>query len=247
MNVAGKVALVTGGARRIGRALVAALHGAGMEVVIHCRASRAEADALAAELNARRPASACVLAADLNDLASLRALARDAVAWRGRLDALVNNASNFYPTALDALREEDWDALLGVNLKAPLFLSAALAPELRARRGAVVNIIDIHAERPLAGYPVYSVAKAGLAMLTRALARELAPAARCNGVSPGAVLWPEDDGNSERRRQEIIARTALKRQGSPADVAAAALFLIRDAEYVTGQILAVDGGRTVTQ
>ncbi len=240
------VALVTGAAHRVGAAIVRHLHATGYRVLIHYRRSAAPAQALAEELEGLRPGSARTLAAELLDTAALPGLVERARAAWGRLDALVNNASVFYPTPLGAIEERHWEELLGTNLKAPLFLAQAAAPELRRRRGAIVNIVDIHAERPLKGHPVYSVAKAGLAMLTRSLARELGPEVRVNGVAPGAILWPEQ-GLDEAQRREIVARTALKRRGEPADVARAVLFLLRDAPYVTGQILAVDGGRSLGQ
>ena len=238
------VVLVTGAAHRVGAAIVRHLHAAGYRVLIHYRRSAEPARALAAELEGRRPGSARALEADLLETSALPELVERARAAWGRLDALVNNASTFYPTPLGTIEERHWKDLLGTNLKAPLFLAQAAAPELRRRRGAIVNIVDIHAERPLKGHPVYSIAKAGLAMLTRSLARELGPEVRVNGVSPGAILWPER-GLDEARRREIVERTALKRRGEPADVARAVLFLLRDAPYVTGQILAVDGGRSL--
>jgi pteridine reductase len=176
---------------------------------------------------------------------ALERMARDVVERAGRLDVLINNASNFYPTPLGTVTEEQWDDLVGSNLKAPLFLTQALLPDLRAAHGVVVNIVDVHAQRPLRDHPVYGAAKAGLAMLTRSLAKDIGPDVRVNGVSPGAILWPEGDGMSDKLRAGIIKQTALKRAGEPEDIAAAVLFLVRDAPYVTGQIIAVDGGRSV--
>ncbi|RMD77925.1 MAG: pteridine reductase [Gammaproteobacteria bacterium] len=238
------VALITGAAHRVGAAIARHLHGAGYRVLVHYRRSAQAARALARELDRLRPGSAGTLQGDLLCTAALPALVEEAVARWGRLDALVNNASSFYPTPLGSIEEGHWEDLMGTNLKAPLFLAQAAAPELRRRRGAIVNIVDIHAQRPLKGHPLYSVAKAGLAMLTRSLARELGPEVRVNGVAPGAILWPEQ-GLDEARRAEILERTTLKRRGEPADVARAVLFLLRDAPYVTGQILAVDGGRSL--
>jgi len=181
----------------------------------------------------------------VRDVRALERMAHDVVERTGRLDVLINNASNFYPTPLGTITEEQWNDLVGSNLKAPLFLTQALLPALRATQGVVVNIVDVHAQRPLRDHPVYGAAKAGLAMLTRSLAKDLGPDVRVNGVSPGAILWPEGDGMSDKLRAGIIKQTALKRAGEPEDIAAAVLFLVRDAPYVTGQIIAVDGGRSV--
>jgi pteridine reductase len=238
--------LVTGAGRRIGAAITRALHGAGMDVVLHCHRSRAEADFLAAALNASRPGSATVVQADLLDVAALPALVERAAESFGRLDGLVNNASTFHATPLGSVSPGDWDDLLGTNLRAPMFLAQAAAPRLREARGAIVNVVDIHAERPLAGYPVYSVAKAGLAGLTRALALELAPEVRVNGVSPGAILWPESGEHfAPDERERIERQTPLARTGRPEEVAGAVKYLLLDAPFVTGQILAVDGGRSL--
>jgi pteridine reductase len=238
--------LVTGGARRIGAAIVRALHGGGARVALHCNRSRAAAEALAAELNAIRAGSVAVVQADLLDVAALPGLVEQAASALGGLDGLVNNASSFHATAMGRIERGDWDDLLGTNLRAPLFLAQAAAPRLRAARGAIVNVVDIHAERPLAGYPVYSIAKGGLAALTRALAIELAPEVRVNGVSPGAILWPEDgDDFPAAERARIEAQTPLARTGRPEEVAGAVKYLLLDAPFVTGQILAVDGGRSL--
>jgi pteridine reductase len=242
--LAGKSALVTGAARRVGAAIARELHTQGANVLIHHRASTAEARALASSLNAVRAGSAALAQAELRDTASLAGLVEHTVKAFGRLDILVNNASAFYPTPLGEITEAEWDELVGANLKAPLFLSQAATAELRRTQGLIVNIVDIHALRPLKRHTVYSITKAGLAMLTRALARELGPAIRVNGVAPGPVLWPEDDIDPALK-QDIIARTALKRPGSPEDVARAVAFFAKDAPYVTGQILAVDGGRSI--
>jgi len=236
--------LITGGARRVGAAIARCLHDAGANVCVHYRSSTAQAVALVAELNARRARSACCRAADLLDSGAPEALVAAVLDEFGGLDVLVNNASSFYATPVGRITCADWDDLVGTNLKAPLFLAQAATPALRARRGLILNIVDIHGLRPLRDHPVYSVAKAGLAMLTRSLARELGPQIRVNGIAPGPVLWPQN-GLDEHLQREIVDKTALKRQGTPADVARTALFLARDAPYITGQIIAVDGGRSI--
>ena len=239
----GRAVLVTGAARRLGAAVARRLHACGADLALHCRRSVAEAHELAAELCARRPDSATVITADLADAQSAPGAAAAATAAFGRLDALVNNAAAFAPGGADPADLAVWDEAQAVNARAPWLLAEAAAPELRARGGCVVNVLDIYALRPLPGYPAYSVSQAALAGVTRALALELAPEVRVNGIAPGAILWPEaDDG---RDRQAIVDSTALGRAGEPADVAAAALFLIRDAGYLTGEILAVDGGRSL--
>jgi pteridine reductase len=238
--------LVTGGARRVGAAIVRALHAAGASVVVHCHRSRSEGEQLLAGLEAARAGSTAIVQADLLDTARLPILVEEAAACFGRLDALVNNASSFHATPLDDLGVEAWEDLVGTNLRAPLFLSKAAAPHLRASHGAIVNIVDIHAERPLAGFLAYSVAKSGLAGLTRALALELAPEVRVNGVSPGAILWPENgDAFPPGERERIMVRTPLRRPGTAEDVAGAVKYLLFDAPFVTGQVLAVDGGRSI--
>ena len=239
----GKTVLVTGAAKRVGRAIAGELHAAGANVMIHYRAARADAVALADELNVRRPGSAALVQADLLDTAALPTLVEACVAQFGALDALINNASSFFATPLGRIDLAAWDDLVGSNLKAPLFLAQAAAPQLRAVRGAIVNITDIHGERPLAGYPLYCAAKAGLLGLTRALAVELAPEVRVNAVSPGPIIWPQD-GFDDARRAAIVDHTLLKRTGSPQDIARAVRFLLAEAGYVTGQVLNVDGGRT---
>jgi pteridine reductase len=243
-TLAGRSALITGGARRIGAAIAHRLHGAGMNLALHYRHSRTEAERLAAELEAARPESVQLLRADLLDTARLPELVDACVVRWGRLDVLVNNASSFYPTPLDTATEAQWDELLGSNLKAPFFLARAAAPQLRAQHGAIVNLVDIHAERPRDHHPIYSAAKGGLLSLTRALARELRPEVRVNAVAPGAILWAEGDEDPATRRA-ILDRVALGRLGEPDDIARAVLFLVRDGGYVTGQILAVDGGRSL--
>jgi pteridine reductase len=238
------VALVTGGAQRIGAALVRRLHGAGMNVVIHYRHSGAAAGALVDELEQQRADSVVLAQADLADTERLAALVEQAARAWGQLDVLVNNASSFYPTPFAAVSPDQWEDLIGVNLRAPFFLSQAAAPHLAERRGCIVNIADIYGERPLRFYPVYSISQAGLIMLTKALARELGPEIRVNAVAPGAILWPDQELD-EATQKRIIARTTLKRRGCPEDIAEAVLFLIGSAEYISGQTLAVDGGRSV--
>lgn len=242
----GKVVLVTGGAKRVGAAICRQLHAAGADIALHYRASAAEAQALQAELNAQRADSVAIFQADLLDLASLPPLVAAIVARFGRLDGVVNNASSFYPTPLAGVNEAQWRDLLGSNLQAPLFLAQAAADELRRAHGSIVNIVDIHADRPMQGHLLYNVAKAGLRGLTLALAQELAPLVRVNGVSPGAILWPsEGDWQDVQKRADIIEHTLLKREGEPSDIARTVVFLMQDAPYITGQILAVDGGRSI--
>jgi pteridine reductase len=239
-----QVVLITGAARRVGAEIARTLHAAGANVLIHYRTSAAAAIALADELNRTRPHSASIHAAQLANAGAPEKLVAATLLEFGRLDILINNASSFYSTPVGQITEAAWDDLMGSNLKAPLFLSQAAAPSLRAQRGLIINMIDIHALRPLKAHPVYSAAKAGLAMLTRSLARELGPEVRVNGIAPGPVLWPEGDMEDELKR-EIIGKTALKRHGTPQDIARTALFLSKDAPYITGQIIAVDGGRSI--
>lgn len=240
----GRWALITGAAKRIGAVVARTLHEAGANVAVHYFSSSQHADRLVAELNAARADSAMAIQADLRSIDSIHALVDTVVSRTGQLDLLVNNASTFYPTPLGTITEEHWDDLINANLKAPLFLSQAAFPHLRAARGVIINIIDVHSQRPLRDHLVYGPAKAGLAMLTRSLAKDLGPEIRVNGVSPGAILWPEE-GLPEKTQQSIIREIALKRVGAPEDIASAVLYLARDATYVTGQILAVDGGRSV--
>ena len=242
--LAGQAVLVTGAARRVGAAIARKLHGAGANVLLHYRTSTGEAESLARELNDARPKSARTLKADLLDVDQLAPLVDAAVAAFGRLDILVNNASTFYPTPMGTISAHDWDDLMGTNVKAPLFLSQAAAVALRKSAGLIINLVDIHGSRPLKQFAVYCTAKAALAMLTRSLARELAPEVRVNGIAPGPIMWPEDAPDAELKAK-IISRTLLQRQGSADDVARTALFLAADAPYITGQILAVDGGRSV--
>jgi pteridine reductase len=239
-----KTVLITGAARRVGASIARVLHAAGANLVLHYRSSAEDAAALERELNALRPDSARSVDCDLLEVAQLPQLVDSAGAAFGGLDVLINNASTFYPTPLGDITEIDWNDLIGTNLKAPLFLAQAAAPLLQAAQGLIVNVADIHGLRPLRRYPVYSIAKAGLIMLTKSLARELGPRVRVNAVAPGPVMWPED-GLDTALQENITQRTALKRIGSPEDVARACLYFASDAPYVTGQILAVDGGRSI--
>jgi pteridine reductase len=239
-----QVVLITGGARRVGAEIARTLHAAGANILIHYRTSAAAAIALADEFNSMRAHTAAIFAAHLLSADAPDKLVAATLLEFGRLDILINNASSFYPTPVGQITLPQWDDLVGTNLKAPLFLAQAAAPSLRAQRGLIINMIDIHALRPLKAHPVYSTAKAGLAMLTRSLARELGPEIRVNGIAPGPVLWPEGEMDEELKR-EIIFKTALKRHGTPQDIARTALFLAKDAPYITGQIIAVDGGRSI--
>jgi len=243
-SLTGKGVLITGSARRVGAAIARELHAAGASIVVHYRRSSGEAEALAGELNSARAQSATTIQADLLDIQRLPSLVEFTVRTFGSLDVLVNNASTFYPTPVGEITPAAWDDLLGTNLKVPLFLSQAAAPALRRAGGLILNIVDIHALRPLRDHTVYCAAKAGLHMLTRSLAKELGPEIRVNGISPGPVLWPEGQGD-QAMREKVIQRTILKRMGTPQDVARTALFLAAHAPFVTGQILAVDGGRSV--
>ena len=236
--------LVTGAAKRIGAAIARTLHEAGANIAVHYFSSSSAAEAIIAELNAKRANSALGVPADLRDTAELERMVAQVLARCGRLDALINNASSFYPTPLGTVTEEQWHDLIDSNLKAPLFLCQAALPHLKAAGGAIVNIIDVHAQRPLRNHAVYGPAKAGLAMLTRSLAKDLGPEIRVNGVSPGAILWPEY-GMEENIQHNIIRQIPLKRAGEPQDIASTVLFLVRDAPYITGQIIAVDGGRSI--
>ena len=240
----GKTALITGAARRVGAGIARALHAAGANVVVHFRTSAEAAEALVDDLNQARPGSAIAVEADLLDVSQLKALPEAATAAFGALDLLVNNASTFYPTPMGDITEIDWDDLIGTNLRAPLFLSQAAAGPLRISNGLIINIADIHGMRPLGRHSVYSVAKAGVIMLTKSLARELGPAVRVNAIAPGPVMWPED-GMDRQLQEKILERTILNRAGSPQDVARAVLFFATEAPFVTGQVLAVDGGRSV--
>lgn len=243
-ELAGKVALITGAARRVGATIAHALHAQGMNLVLHYRNSQREAQQLQHQLLETRADSVILVQSDLLNTAKSACLISNAIQAWGRLDVLVNNASSFYPTPLGSVSESQWDELMGSNLKAPFFLSQAAAKALAAQQGCIVNITDIHADRPLKGYAVYSTAKAGLVMLTKALARELGPEVRVNAIAPGAILWPERELDDLTRRR-IISNTALKRRGSPEDIARAVLFLIKDAAYTTGTTLTIDGGRSL--
>jgi len=238
------VVLVTGAAKRLGAALIRGFHAEGARVAIHFHRSAEDAESLARSLNAQRANSATVVPGDLLDVTALPGIVGATVRAFGRLDVLINNASTFYPTPIGQITPEHWDDLTGTNLKAPLFLAQAAEPHLRASRGLIVNMIDIHGYRPLPHHPVYSAAKAGLMMLTKSLARELSPEVRVNGIAPGPILWPEG-GIDAKLKEEIIDKTMLKRSGSPDDIVRAALFFAKDAPYVTGQILSVDGGRSI--
>ena len=244
MALSHKVILITGAAHRVGAHMTRVLHDAGANIVLHYRQSSAAAQALQQELHRQRPDSVALVAGDLLDLDALPGLVAEATRPWGRIDCLINNASSFYATPMGSVTPEQWDDLLGTNLRAPFFLAQAAAPGLKQHQGSIINIVDIHGERPLKNYPVYSVAKAGLVMLTRALACELGPEVRVNGIAPGAILWPEQ-GLDAAAQEKIISRTFLKRQGSPEDIARAALYLIRDAGYMSGQVMTVDGGRSL--
>lgn len=236
------VALITGAAARIGAALARALHGKGFRVVIHYHRSSQAAQSLAAELNALRPDTAATVQADLLDTAAVIRLAGSALACWGRMDVLINNASAFYPTPLPRLQEDDWINLMRSNAKAPLFLCRELHAALRNRGGCVINIIDSTAMHGLKGFAPYAMAKAALANMTRSLAKELAPDVRVNGISPGIILWPDYKALSEEEKAAAVQHTALQRMGNVDDITSTALFLIRDATYLTGQIIRVDGG-----
>jgi len=238
-----KVVLITGAAHRIGATTARLLHSQGMNIVLHYRHSREAAEKLQLELEQIRNDSVVLVQADLHDTHELDDLVKQAATVWGRLDVLINNASTFYATPVDTATEAQWDDLMGSNVKAPFFLSRAAAPYLKQQEGCIINIVDIHAERPLRTFPIYSMAKAALAMMTKALAAELGPEIRVNGIAPGAILWPENLNNEAK--EKIISRTFLKRKGAPDDIAKAILYLIRDAEYMTGQIMAVDGGRSL--
>jgi pteridine reductase len=245
-SLAGKVALVTGAAQRIGAKIVRTLHAAGMDVAIHYCSSETAAASLQQELEQKRPDSVLLLQADLSDMAALPAMIKQINKWRSSLDLLVNNASSFYPTPLDESTEQQWNELMASNLKAPFFLAQAAADMLKQSRGCIINMVDIHSERPLLNHSIYSIAKAGNAMLVKSLARELGPEVRVNGIAPGVILWPEAE-LSEETKDEILSKTALKTSGQPRDIARTLLFLARDADYITGQIIPVDGGRTLQQ
>ncbi len=241
----GKVALITGGAHRLGAAIARGFHAQGMRLVVHYLSSEARARALQQELHAARPDSVMLVRGDLNHSEKLlKNLVFETVESFGRLDVLVNNAARFYPTPVGEVSEEQWNDIVGTNLKAPFFLSQIAAPHLRKTGGCILNIADIYGDRPLGKHPIYSIAKAGLIMLTKSLARELGPEVRVNAIAPGAILWPET-GLDDMSKQRVVSRTPLKRSGDPEDIARTALFLVRDAGFITGQVLGVDGGRGV--
>ena len=244
-GVQGRIVLITGGAKRVGAAICRRLHAAGANLMLHYRRSAGEARLLQAELNHVRARSVALIQADLLDLNKLPAIIDQTLQTFGRLDALVNNASSFFPTPIGDITPQAWDDLIGTNLRAPLFLAQAAAPALRKSQGAIVNIADIHAERPLKNFVVYSVAKAGLVAVTRSLARELAPEVRVNAIAPGPILWPDDSSFDELSRQRIVSHTPLKREGAPDDIAKAVYYLIAEATYVTGDTISVDGGRHI--
>lgn len=245
------VALVTGGARRIGAEIVNRFHGAGFNVVLHYRHSADAARELANSLNQARANSVKLVSGELSSVTAIRELAEKARQAWGRLDTLINNASAFYPTPLNSASEEEWEDLMNSNLKAPFFLAQALADELKKNRGCIVNLVDIHADRPLKNHPIYCAAKAGNLMLVKSLARELAPEVRVNGIAPGAILWPEQEADVTAQeniltvQEKILTKVPLQKTGSPADIARTILFLVKDAPYITGQIIAVDGGRSI--
>ena len=237
-------ALITGAAARIGAEIARTLHATGMNIVIHYRSSAESAEVLAKSLNQLRANSASTLQADLLNTSTLDSLVKNAASIWGELNVLVNNASSFYPTPVGKITEAHWNDLMGSNLKAPAFLSQAAVPYLKQTQGCIINIVDIHGFRPMKEHPVYCAAKAGLAMLTQSLAKELGPEIRVNGVAPGAIMWPSTELDPEIQAS-ILERTALKRQGNPEDIAKAVKFLIMDAGYITGQVIPVDGGRSL--
>lgn len=248
-SLANKTVMITGGARRVGAEVARRLHAQGANLAIHYRGSAQDAQALKSELERQRPRSVVLAQADLQNVSALAGVRDAALKAFDRIDVLINNASSFYPTPIGNATERDWEQLIGSNLKGPFFLSQLCAPHLRAAQGCIVNMVDIYGERPLKTYPIYSIAKAGLVMLTKSLARELAPEVRVNAIAPGSILWPENDGGAEvlsdQVKDKILSRTPLGRAGGPADIARTMLFLIQDAPYITGQILAVDAGRSI--
>lgn len=239
-----KVALITGGAQRVGAMTARLLHAAGANLILHYRHSRQSALELQTELNDKRCNSVILIQAELLDTVKLKGIITKSIEQWGRLDILINNASSFYPTPVDTVTENDWDDLIGSNMKAPFFLSQAAAPHLEKQNGCIINIVDIHAQRPMEGHSVYNMAKAGLAMLVKTLAFELGPKIRVNGVAPGAIMWPAQEMD-DLTKQRIVSRTYLKRKGSPEDIAKTVLFLASNADYISGQIIAVDGGRSL--
>ena len=244
------VALITGGSGRIGAQTARRLHQAGWRIAIHFRNSKDKALALQKDLEDQRPNSVALFQADLIETASIPTLINEVEQRFGRLDALINNASSFYPTPLNEISEEQWDDLIGSNIKAPLFLAKAAAPLLKTTQGCIVNLVDVHGFRPMKNHTIYSMAKAANAMMVKSLARELAPAIRVNGVAPGAIAWPENDNQqsmTDKTKQDILSRIPMAKKGEFDDIAKTIQFLIEDAPYITGQIIAVDGGRTTQQ
>lgn len=242
-----KVVLITGAAKRVGAVIARSLHAQKMRIAIHYHSSSHDAQVLSEELNQIRPNSAITIQANLHDTTSLPELVTTTIQTWGQLDVLINNASSFYPTPIGSINEEHWHDLISTNLKAPLFLAQAAAPHLSKQHGSIINMVDIHARQPLKSYPVYCVAKAGLVMLTKVLAKELSPEVRVNAIAPGPILWPDEEKNEldQTTQEKIIGRTLLKRSGTPQDVAKAIDFFIQNADYITGQVLAIDGGRTL--
>lgn len=241
----GKVVLITGAAQRLGAATARELHSRGWCVLVHYRQSRENAEALASGLNIKRPHSCHLLQADLANDAEVQKLAHEAQAVFSRVDALVNNASSFYPTPIGRATTAQWDDIFSSNARAPFFLAQALTPELKRRHGAIVNLLDIHAGRPLQEHTLYCMAKAAHAMLTLSLAKELGPEVRVNGVAPGAILWPENQSAHTSAQEKILSGIPLQRPGEPQDIARTIAFLLEDSPYITGQIIAVDGGRSL--
>ena len=237
-----RTAIITGGARRIGAAITRELHRGGMDVVVHYNTSESDADSLIRELNTSRPDSACRIYANLQNSEETESFISKACSFNGRIDVLINNAAVFYPTPLATLSEENWNETIDINLKAPVFLSKALVTELKRTGGTIINLTDTYAHQPLDDHIVYNISKAGMIMLTRALAKELAPHIRVNAISPGAILWPENDDRDNH--DMIISQTLLKRQGNTTDITSAVHFLVYNADYMTGQVLVIDGGRS---
>lgn len=244
LSLANKTVLITGAAHRVGAHMARTLHEQGATIVLHYRNSKTAAEQLQAELNSQRGQSVFLAQGDLLDHSQMENIVSQAAEHTGQLDVLINNASSFYPTEVGKVSNQQWEDLVGTNMKAPFFLAQAASPHLAKQQGCIINIVDIHADRPLKGYPVYSMAKAGLVMMTRALACELGPYIRVNAIAPGAIMWPENDMD-EATKEKIISRTFLKRKGDPGDIAKTALFLISDATYMSGQVLTVDGGRSL--
>lgn len=244
MSQQNKAILITGGAKRIGRQMAITLHQAGHDIIVHYRSSAGAANTLVTDLNAKRANSAVALQGELLDIRAIPRLVAQAVNAFGRLDVLINNASTFYPTPIEIIEEDFWNDLVGSNLKAPAFMVKACVQHLRKNNGCIINIVDIHARRPMANHPIYCSAKAGLEMLTKSLARDLAPNIRVNAVSPGAILWPEN-ANGMAAQEDVLKQIPMGRMGKPEDVAKLAQFLIDEADYITGQVIAVDGGRSV--